>query len=281
MLEIESMSLGYRMILDHVIENGRDVSPRGLPTKEVPDVIIKLNRPADALAERTGRGLNLDIAAAEAIQFCGGFLDPQLLLSVSKNFTAFMDDGTFWGGYGERLENQVLLAVQKLCEDPDTRQAVITLWDKNKDNVRGKHDYPCTLSLTLQIRDGALELHTTMRSNDVWLGLPYDIFVFTQFQLTLARVLGIPPGPYYHHAVSLHLYATNYEATKEVISRKTSSVVELRPVGFGYLSDKNVFEPLRRAYLIGTGNADQLTLITDSERWYIRKLHKHITRKDA
>ena len=45
-----------------------------------------------------------------------------------------------------------------------------------------------------------------MRSNDVWWGLPYDVFQFTQLQLTLARLLDVAPGEYTHMVGSLHAY---------------------------------------------------------------------------
>ena len=45
-----------------------------------------------------------------------------------------------------------------------------------------------------------------MRSNDVWWGVPYDVFQFTFLQIQLAQVLGLEPGVYTHQAGSFHLY---------------------------------------------------------------------------
>ena len=278
MITIDTMPDGYVDIIHHIIDNGRSVSPRGQRTLEVPDVVIKLKNPARALALGVGRKLNLSIAAAEAVQLIGGFLDPHLLLSVSKTFAQFMDDGTFWGGYGERIQNQVLVAGQKLIMDNDTRQAVVTIWDKDKDNVPGKHDYPCTLSLTFQVRDHCLELHTTMRSNDVWLGLPYDIFQFTQLQITMARALGFGLGAYYHHAVSLHLYTRDMGKAAEIHKPIGSILNHPLPLGFGRARDvgnQNLFGMLKRAHMIGTGDIEELHP-SRSEAWYIEKLKDHV-----
>jgi len=272
------MPIGYRTVIEHVIARGRPVSPRGMPTLEVPDVVVRLDNPFFALALGSTRKINLAIAAAETVQLIGGFLDPQLLTSVSKNFEQFMDDGTFHGGYGERIGDQMLRAAQKLVTDHSTRQAVIQLWDKDKDNESGYHDYPCTLSLVFQVRDDKLELHTTMRSNDVWLGFPYDVFQFTQLQITMARVLGFGIGPYYHHAVSLHLYDRNrFDA--EHLRMVPVTLIDNRPLGFGNVhTDRsmNIFGVLQRAKDIGTGNKSEVTKRSPSEEWYVKQLAPHV-----
>jgi hypothetical protein len=41
-------------------------------------------------------------------------------------------------------------------------------------------------------------MHTTMRSQHLWLGLPYDIFATTLLQELLAGWLGVEMGKYHH-----------------------------------------------------------------------------------
>ena len=50
-----------------------------------------------------------------------------------------------------------------------------------------------------------------MRSNDLWLGFPYDVFQFTCLQVRMAMELGLDIGTYTHIAGSLHLYARDFE----------------------------------------------------------------------
>ena len=278
MIEIPNMTYGYKIICDVVRDNGRDVSPRGEATLELPDFIFCLHDPTEGLALGCGRLINRSIAAVEAIQLIGGFGDPELVTRVSRNFEKFMDDNDFWGMYGRRIGGQLVFAAQKLVTDPATRQAVITIFDPNLDNVAGKHDYPCTLSLTFQIRDGKLELHTTMRSNDVWLGLPYDVFQFTQLQITLARALEVGLGPYYPHAISLHLYERDFESIKKLTSPWPDHTAS-KPMGFGFEGKNNIFGAIMRARLIGTGYADEVKHITASEQWYIDRLGSYLPTK--
>lgn len=116
-----------------------------------------------------------------------------------------------WQGAVDQLDHVRRL----LCSDPDSRQAVIQLYDPQRDTV-GHRDVPCTLNYRFFVRRGRLEMHTTMRSNDVWLGLPYDLFTATMLHELMADWLGVELGTYHHHVDSLHLYAQHDHAAAEV-----------------------------------------------------------------
>lgn len=57
-------------------------------------------------------------------------------------------------------------------------------------------------------------MHTHMRSNDAYLGLPHDIFSFTMLQEIAARELEVGLGRYTHSVTSLHLYHDRDAADK-------------------------------------------------------------------
>jgi thymidylate synthase len=54
-----------------------------------------------------------------------------------------------------------------------------------------------------------------MRSNDVWLGMPYDVFCFTGIQMLMAGTIGCQLGTYTHNVGSMHLYDKNAKAVEE------------------------------------------------------------------
>lgn len=220
---VPDMRDGYVTIARALQRHGTPVSPRGVPTREFIDAVIHLLDPHDSLPTDVGRAVNPAIGAVEALQLIGGLSDPALMLKVTPNFGQFMDAGIFHGAYGPRVRPQLDAALTKLKSDRDTRQAVVTLWDPLHDNVPGMHDYPCTVMLQWMIRDDKLIAHTTMRSNDVWWGLAYDVFQFTQLQLTMCNMLGVEPGSYFHHAVSLHLYERDVESVDALHAPRTSA----------------------------------------------------------
>lgn len=210
---VDSMREGYTQIARTVLNQGEETSPRGRKTWELVAPTIVLKDPTDALPVGINRKINLRIAAVEALQLIAGEAAPQLVLAASENFRRYQEeDGSFHGNYGARMGLQLLPTAERLAQDPASRQAVITLWDPERDLwMKDKRDYPCTVGFQFLIRDGALVMITTMRSNDVWLGLAYDVFQFTQLQIHLAAVLDVEVGAYVHRPGSLHIYEDDVE----------------------------------------------------------------------
>lgn len=93
-----------------------------------------------------------------------------------------------------------------LEEDPYSRQAVIHIKEPRNLIESPTKDLNCTLTLQFFVRDERLHLIVNMRSNDIWLGLPYDLFNFTCMQIQMAMELNLKVGTYCHNAGSLHLY---------------------------------------------------------------------------
>jgi thymidylate synthase len=123
------------------------------------------------------------------------------------------------GGYGPRLFGrgaQIPKIIELLRLKPSSRQAVVQLFDAD-DLQRNRADVPCTCTLQFFIRGGALELHTHMRSNDAYLGLPHDIFSFTMIQEYVANLLNLDLGPYFHTVGSLHLYDRHMTKVSEYL----------------------------------------------------------------
>lgn len=274
-LNLPTGRLGYGTVLQHVLRNGIERRPRGLLTYDVGHTTLELLGPYNALPIGVGRNLSRRVAAAEAVQLIGGFADPELLLHASPNFKAFIEpSGLFHGAYGDRIGLQLPLVLDKLRADSSTRQAVIALWDPRLDNDPGKRDYPCTLSLVFSTSpQGFLELDVTMRSNDVWRGLPYDLFQFSQLQLTVARLLALEPGAYRHHTHSLHLYADDAADARRVVSTWNPRMTEELPSGLG-VPGESVKTIMNRAMeLAYSGKLDESW--TESEQWYWHALQGH------
>lgn len=146
------------------------------------------------------------------------YLSKENSLSEIQKYTHAWDrmseDGeTVNSNYGHKIHkfygfDQWELVKDLLKKDPNSRQAVIHIKDPG---VHPK-DTPCTICLQFLIRDNKLHLTTYMRSNDIWTGFPYDVFIFTNYQILMAMELGVDIGEYTHIAGSLHLYERNSKA---------------------------------------------------------------------
>lgn len=266
-LEIETGRIGYADVLKHVRAYGARRSPRGLETIDAGPTTVVLTQPYDALPIGVGRRLNPKIAAAEAIQLVGEFSDPNLLPSSFDPYRD--DDGSFHGAYGVRIAGQTDQVIRKISEDRDTRRAVINLWDGRLDHESGHRDYPCTVAIGFSVASRRLSMHVIMRSNDVWLGFPYDVFQFGQLQLSCARALGMGVGSYHHTAWSFHMYERDVEASECVAPGRPYDPNVDTPYGFGRPGDT---WPVIRQRVRDIAAGRDVNAPTVDELWYERLL---------
>lgn len=165
------------------------------------------------------RKLSVSYAAAETLWYLSSSDSVKMISEYAPSYVKFSDiNDRAYGAYGPRVMPQLARVIDILKRTPNSRQAVISVWRPNDLDMIGKtNDLPCTLSMQFYIRNGRLHLTVTMRSNDIWLGMPYDIFAFTCIQRLVASELGISVGAYIHSAGSLHLYSRNLAAAKKCL----------------------------------------------------------------
>jgi thymidylate synthase len=120
-------------------------------------------------------------------------------------------------------EGQLKVAINRLVNNPTSRQAVI-MFNRPDINVSDTRDHICTTSLQFLVRDNKLVLITTMRSNDFWNGLCYDIPFFMLLQLIVFEHLtrfqplhSLELGAYYHNVGSMHAYERNWEKMARIM----------------------------------------------------------------
>ncbi len=282
-LTAETGREAQRKIAEAALTKGREVSPRGFKTRELRPGVITITNPRDTLPTGIGRDkLNPAIGAAEALQLIAGVSYPDLMVRIASKFEDFINPETrkFDGAYGPRVGEQILHVVERLRNDPDTRQAIAVIYAPEDTHSRPRSlDYPCTLNLHFIVRNGALCLHVNMRSNDIWLGWPYDLFQFTQLQCSVANALGLPVGNYVHVANSLHLYEHNFEAAGKLHFGQQLEDFHAHSLnGIGRAGD-GLHEIAHRADMILQGKP--FGEATPTERWYMKVLAPYLVKADC
>lgn len=256
----------YFDVADDLRRYGKKVQVQGGTwTRELIGYRMVLEDPTHCILSDMGRNPNNAIGAAEAAQLIGGVSDPALMVRITKNFARFLDAGIFHGAYGPRVKTQLPAVIDRLKQDSSSRQALLNIWRPQDDLFEGARDLPCTLTLQFLIREDKLHAVVNMRSNDVYWGLTYDAFQFTQLQCTLANILGVGPGTYTHIAGSMHMYERDLDAIQ--------AIVPAHDQGQGVYG----FNDLSRARKIieWAGNRDiELYPETETEHWYMAQLNK-------
>lgn len=248
--EFESIAESYPELIRYVYENGDEVSPRGMLTKEISPATVVIKNPRKRVIDDKIRKLNYGFMAGELLWILQGKNDLSIT-HYNKQWAKFSDDGEILNGaYGQRIFdwdggesfipsqensssyelikhniNQFNEVYNRLKNDVDSRQGTIVLFDPTKDFANTK-DVPCTNLMRFSIRNGKLNMLVVMRSNDLWLGYPYDVYNFTMLQEIMAGMLNVEVGKYTHVVDSLHLYEMHFEKAEQLINTPKEHVYD-------------------------------------------------------
>jgi thymidylate synthase len=198
-------------VLTKLLDQPFEINASRGKTSEIFGVLLQLENPLARLSLTESRGKPFS-ALGELLWYLTKSNQLNFIEYYVPKYKNDSDDGiTIHGGYGSRLFNmhdkydQIDCILKMLKKKPDTRRAVIQLFDARDTSEKFK-EIPCTCTLQFVIRNGKLNMFTSMRSNDACIGLPHDIFCFTMIQEIIARTLEIDLGIYSHAIGSLHLY---------------------------------------------------------------------------
>jgi len=207
-----------RRVFRKLLTDGRAINPSRDPAVEVAATLLHLTNPRARLSRSESRG-RIFSALGELLWYLAKTDALDFIRYYIPEYEESSDDGkTIHGAYGPRLFNdngidQIANVIAVLRNRADSRRAVIQLF-RATDISHPYKDVPCTCSMQFMLRGGQLDLVTTMRSNDAYLGLPHDIFCFTMLQELVARSVRAEVGQYYHMIGSLHLYDKHREGAR-------------------------------------------------------------------
>lgn len=213
---ITSFASVYQNLLQSIIKRyPTKVHPRNQQlTYEILDFHMCFNASKISIySEKTSKAFPMTFAFAELCWILSGSNQTHQMLKPLDKYSL---DGIMLGSYGKRLFNQIPVAINKLIEDQDTRQCVLSIYNSG-DLMLPHKDTPCNTQLQFFIRSNQLHMIITSRSSDILTGLPIDAF---QWQCLYHLILNelnevsrkpIASGTMYYNIGSLHMYAVDLE----------------------------------------------------------------------
>ena len=212
----EAWEYWYNEITKQInIQDSRD----GEVVGEVINAITVIEDPTRCILRSPIRKLPMRYLVGELLWYLSGNDKLDAIRLYTSNWDRMSDDGEHVNSnYGYLLKyyygfDQIETCEKILKENPNSRQAVINVKPPRNVIKHPTKDLPCTICMQFFIRDNKLYMTVYMRSNDLWMGYPNDVFQFTAMQIYLAMKLGVKLGTYTHIAGSLHLYKRDYETS--------------------------------------------------------------------
>ncbi len=179
-------------------------------------------KPIERVLFHAGRDANPVFHLMESIWMLAGRDDVGFLTQFNRRMGSFSDDGKrFNAAYGYRWRtsfgfDQVDSVIKLLRREPNSRQAVVQIWDSS-DLLRDTKDKACNTQIVFDIRNGGLNMTVFNRSNDIWWGAyGANAVHFSVLQELVASAVGSPIGEYRQVSNNFHLYTELYNAKQYI-----------------------------------------------------------------
>ncbi len=172
----------------------------------------------------TGRKMFPKVFNTEMLWFLNGETNIQRFKDAGvKIWDAWADeDGELGPVYGHQLRNfsgrgydQLESVIDSLKNDPDSRRHVISLW--NPVQLEYMALPPCYLYFQFFVENGKLNMFVVQRSGDMYLGVPYDIALFTLIMNYVGEKTGLLPNRLSVNIVDAHVYKNQLEAVNKYL----------------------------------------------------------------
>jgi len=204
------------------LEGAESTSRNGLVMKLPFPAILEYSNPMERVLFEPRRDANPFFHLFEAIWMISGSNDLMTPAKFVPRMREYSDDGTTLNGaYGFRWRehfgvDQLDAVIKELTERPDSRRAVVAMWDPAQDlplMASGGKDLPCNTTIYFSLRVGdQLDMTVCNRSNDlVWGACGANAVHMSFLQEYVARGIGVDVGVYYQFTNDLHLYQDHFK----------------------------------------------------------------------
>ena len=258
-------------------------------------VITEYATPQHRVLYSPARDANPVFHLVEAAWMLAGRNLVEELTPFNAGMAAYANQGVLHGAYGHRWRSamgfdQLRALVQHLEDNPESRRAVLQMWDAHQDLGVSMNDIPCNTHVYLDLRGGRLNMTVCCRSNDiVWGAYGANVVHFSFLQEWLSAALGVPMGVYTQMSNNFHIYTEN-EAAKRCLKNGCEPEYRVAPAiplvacgenAWDFLYDcelffenlpmpprtyfaKRVLWPLAHAYLTRKNGGDWAACLVDT-----------------
>lgn len=236
----------YLDLVQHVLDNGAYSGDRtGTGTYSVFGYQVRY--PAKPFPILTTKSVSFKNIAGEALWFLTGKTNVEQLRALthgpdSTKRTIWDDNyenqgralgynggelgpvyGKQWRCFGGR--DQLFDVIEKLKNNPRDRRMVVSAWNP------GELDYmalpPCHLLFQFYSINNVLSIQWYQRSQDVFLGKPYNLSSYALILNIVAKMVGMEVGEVICSSGDTHIYSNHVEQCKEQLSREPRALPTL------------------------------------------------------
>ena len=114
--------------------------------------------------------------------------------------------------------DQLKWVINEIKNNPNSRRLIVSSW--NVADIDEMALPPCHAFFQFRTRNGFLDLQLYQRSNDWFLGVPFNIASYSLLLMMVAQVTGYKPGEFIHTTGDTHLYLNQIDQAKLQLTRE-------------------------------------------------------------
>lgn len=214
----------YSKLISHVCRKGKRESSRNSKVRKITGAQI-----------RADLSQGLPVVTGKKIYPKSSFIETQWLLEGKTNIKYLNDNGVHiwdqWADangdlgpiYGKQLidfngVNQIKNLINNIKKNKLSRRNLYLMWnplDIDKMNLP-----PCHYSFQIVGYSNKLDIVVSMRSLDLFIGLPYDMLMYSIILLSICKELNLEAGEVIINAADCHIYEDHVSKASVYANRK-------------------------------------------------------------
>lgn len=129
-------------------------------------------------------------------------------------------------GFWSKTVDQIKEVIKSIKENPYSRRHVISAWNVGELDLMNL--ITCHYTFQFYVRNGKLSCMYTMRSNDYFIGQPYNIASYALLTHMIAHVCGLEVGELIYNGGDIHIYNNHIEQAKLQLTREPKPLPTLK-----------------------------------------------------
>jgi len=228
----------YLDLLRHVKENGLEKEDRtGTGTLSVFGHQMRFNL-QDGFPLVTTKKTYFKGLAVEMLWFLKGATNIQYLVDNNVHiWDAWADQNgnlgpvygkqwVNWNSNGGPGINQIQKVIDSIKSNPDSRRHIVNAW--NVSDIENMALPPCHMFYQFWVGNGRLSCQLYVRSNDLFLGAPFNIAEYALLTHMIAQQCDLDVGELVYTIGDAHIYSNHLDQIDEQLSRTTFPIPELK-----------------------------------------------------
>ena len=131
-----------------------------------------------------------------------------------------------WNSNGGPGINQIQKVIDSIKNNPDSRRHIVNAW--NVSDLENMALPPCHMFYQFWVGNGKLSCQLYVRSNDLFLGAPFNIAEYALLTHMIAQQCDLDVGELVYTIGDAHVYLNHLDQIDEQLSRSTFPIPTLR-----------------------------------------------------